>query len=123
MQSGRGGGHSRRQQQRGRLQVLGAIKRKSDKHFVCSKTVIATPGTEEEVQALCKGMLEFSRGRMQEKDSGIITFDVSQDSYEPNVFHFWECYESNRQMGMHNTSAEMTKFLEDVRPVSWTRPR
>ena len=51
---------------------------------------------------------------MKEKDSGIVSFEVSQDSWEPNVFHFWERYESNSHMGKHNTCPEMTKFLEDV---------
>lgn len=94
--------------------MLAAVKRKSDKHIVCSKQVIASPGTEEEVEQLCKGILEFSRSRMSERDSGIISFDVSKDSYDANVFHFWECYESNSQMGKHNTSEEMTDFLEAV---------
>ena len=102
--------------------MLAAVKRKSDKHIVCAKTVIATPGTEEEVQELCKEILEWSRERMKDRDSGIISFDVSQDSYEPNVFHFWECYESNNQMGKHNTSEEMTEFLEAVSAHSPPHP-
>lgn len=60
---------------------------------------------------------------MKEKDSGIVSFEVSQDLNESNVFHFWERYESNSQMGKHNTCPEMTKFLEDVsRPYCTLRP-
>lgn len=44
---------------------MAAIKRKSDKHFICAKQVIATPGTEEEVQQLCRGVLDFSQVRQR----------------------------------------------------------
>ena len=54
-------GTSRRQyRQRGGLLILAAIKRKSDKHFICAKQVVAPSGTEEEVQQLCKEVLDFS---------------------------------------------------------------
>jgi quinol monooxygenase YgiN len=96
--------------------VVAAVKRRTDKHVVCSKTIVATPETAEKVVELCKGMMEFSQRRAAESDSGILAFDVSQDIYDGNVVHFWERYESNAHMGRHNTSPEFTKFMQDVRP-------
>ena len=102
--------------QRGQLAVLAAVKRRTDKHVVCSKTIVATPETAERVVELCKGMMAFSQRRATESDSGILAFDVSQDIYDGNVVHFWERYESNAHLGRHNTSPEFTKFMQDVRP-------
>ena len=101
---------------RGQLAVVAAVKRKTDKHVVCSKTIVATPETAGRVVELCKGMMEFSQRRAAESDSGILAFDVSQDIYDSNVVHFWERYESNAQMGRHNTTPEFNKFMQDVRP-------
>ena len=114
-------GPSRR---RGQLAVVAAVKRKTDKHVVCSKTIVATPETAGRVVELCKGMMDFSQRRAAEPDSGILAFDVSQDIYDSNVVHFWERYESNGHMGRHNTTPEFNKFMQDVSlfclPVSET---
>ena len=101
--------------------MVAAVKRRTDKHVVCSKTIVATPETVGKVVELCKGMMEFSQRRAAESDSGILAFDVSQDIYDGNVVHFWERYESNAHMGRHNTSAEFSKFMQDVRPTVLTR--
>jgi hypothetical protein len=34
---------------------------------------------------------------------------------QPNVFHFWERYESNLALGRHNTAPELAGFMEKVR--------
>jgi len=36
---------------------------------------------------------------------------------QPNVFHLWERYESNTAMGRHNTTPELTQFMEKVVPL------
>ena len=108
-------GPSRR---RGHLAVVAAVKRKTDKHVVCSKTIVATPETAGRVVELCKDMMEFSQRRAAESDSGILAFDVSQDIYDSNVVHFWERYESNAHMGRHNTTPEFNKFMQDVSLVA-----
>lgn len=54
---------------------------------------------------------------MQNSKSGILAFECSQDNYEPNVLHFWERYDGNRSMGLHNTTDEYSKFMRLVRKV------
>ena len=52
---------------------------------------------------------------MKNSKSGILAFECSQDNYEPNVLHFWERYDGNRSMGLHNTTDEYSKFMRVVR--------
>lgn len=52
---------------------------------------------------------------MANSKSGILAFECSEDNYEPNVMHFWERYDGNRSMGLHNTTDEYSKFMQVVR--------
>lgn len=101
---------------RGRLQVVAAVKKKAEKNVVCSKTLIVTPGKEEQVAKLCQDLVVFSHERMRDKSSGINAFECSQDNWDKNVFHFWERYESNSHLGRHNTSNEFTTFMNKIQP-------
>ena len=56
----------------------------------------------------------FSQQQMQDKTQGICEFTCHQDNYEPNTFHFWERYDTNRHMGQHMTQAPMQQFMEKV---------
>ena len=51
---------------------------------------------------------------MKNKKSGILAFECSQDNYEPLVVHFWERYDGNRSMGLHNTTDEYSVFMNQV---------
>jgi len=152
---------------RGQLQTLCAVKKKSEKNLVCSKTLTVKPDHKDAVIDMCqkvkhntcdlhcfsscwtgkcpaspanminrlaslqftaKCMLNmlsmfvqvvtFSKEKMKNSKSGILAFECSQDDYEPNVLHFWERYDGNRSMGLHNTTDEYSKFMRLVRNVS-----
>ena len=104
-----------RSDKRHRLQITAAVKKKSEKHIVCSKTLVAKPDQAERLQKKCQDILDFSLGKAANKSNGIIEFTCSRDIHEPNSFHFWERYDSNVSLGRHNTSAEFMSFMEGVR--------
>jgi hypothetical protein len=58
--------------------------------------------------------MEFSHKQMGNRSSGIQEFTCSADNWEPNVFHFWERYDSNVSLGKHNTTPEMEQFMKKV---------
>lgn len=58
--------------------------------------------------------MDFSHGRKGVRSNGIHEFSVSRDQFEPNVFYMWERYESNADMGRHNSSTEFKAFMENV---------
>ena len=43
--------------------------------------------------------------------------------YEKNVFHFWERYSSNRDMGLHSTTPEVQAFMEEASEADLGDPR
>ena len=59
-------------------------------------------------------VVDFSKQRMKDSKNGMLAFECSQDIYEPNVLHFWERYDGNRSMGLHNTTDEYSKFMTTV---------
>ncbi|KAK9830333.1 hypothetical protein WJX72_011082 [[Myrmecia] bisecta] len=63
---------------------------------------------------MCKQLVAFSDARKAQKGSGVHEFVCNQDNYEANVFHFWERYESNSHMGLHNSTPEVSKFMNEV---------
>ena len=63
-------------------------------------------------------IVTFSKEKMNNKKSGILAFECSQDRYEDNVLHFWERYDGNRSMGLHNTTDEYSIFMKKVRSSS-----
>ncbi len=110
---------SRRQRrQRGSLLISAAVKITTDKNVVCSKTLVGIPGQEKTLFRLCKDITKFSQQRMSDRQSGILSFECSQDNWDPNVVHFWERYVGNAKLGAHSTSPEMQKFMEKVLPPS-----
>lgn len=103
--------------QRGHLLVSAAVKAKSARQIACSKTLVAKPEHAEEVQQLCQQAMEFSQKQIGNRSSGIQEFTCSADGWEPNVFHFWERYDSNVSLGKHNTTPEMEQFMNQVVPL------
>lgn len=100
-----------------------ALKRKNEKHIVCSKTLIATEGKESLVDEACtrlvaavglSGPQATPATRAAATKRGVIEFSYGRDSYEPKVFHFWERYDSNVSLGRHNTRDDIVAFLEDL---------
>lgn len=59
-------------------------------------------------------VVDFSKQRMKDSKNGMLAFECSQDIYEPNVLHFWERYDGNRSMGLHNTTDEYSNFMTTV---------
>lgn len=46
--------------------------------MLCSKTLKAKTGQEEQVQELCKGVADFSRQRIADRSSGVLAYEFSQ---------------------------------------------
>jgi len=69
------------------------------------------------ILSLCVQVVTFSKEKMKNSKSGILAFECSLDNYEPNVLHFWERYDGNRSMGLHNTTDEYSKFMRVVRKI------
>ena len=90
----------------------------TEKNVVCSKTLVGKPGQEKTLHKLCQDITKFSQQRMSDRQSGILSFECSQDNWEPNVVHFWERYVGNAKLGAHSTSPEMKKFMEKVRAIT-----
>jgi hypothetical protein len=206
--------------QRGALHVAAAVRAKSKRQVVVSKTLIARPDAAPEVERLCAEVTAFGQTRMDERGGGVHAFDCVRDQWEvrqggrwgrevwrgaglperikgpeapgcgqgvhacrpprgspstiahagrpphrhgcapcllaagtrasprapappppappgpapappsspppppppvspaqPNVFHFWERYDSNVVMGRINTAPEVVKFMEKVGPL------
>ena len=99
---------------RQRLQIQAAVKKGAGKSVVFSKTLTARKGEEKRVFKRCRDITDFSQGKMQSRENGIEAFECSQDRFEPNVFHFWERYNSNVNMGRHNSTPEMQAFMAEV---------
>lgn len=106
------GVHSRAS--RGQVQAVCAIKKGSEKNVVCSKTLVIKPGQEKRVLPRCRDIVDFTRGRMASRGSGVLAFECMQDRYEKNVLHFWERYDSNANMGKHNNTPELQAFMREV---------
>ena len=64
--------------QRGHLHVVAAVKKSSSRNVACSKTLIALPGAETTVEALCQKVVEFSKERASDRSSGLLAFDCSK---------------------------------------------
>lgn len=97
------------------MQISAAVKKRQDKHVVCSKTLIAKKGQEKRLQKKCQDILDFSIGRASRKENGILEYSCSRDLDDPNTFHFWERYDGNANLGRHNSLPEYVKFMEGVR--------
>lgn len=74
----RGGGSSSAARSRGRLLVTAAVKVQKGKQMLCSKTLRAKEGEEAKVEELCRKVSEYSRGRMADRTSGVLAFELSQ---------------------------------------------
>lgn len=101
---------------RRRLHICAAVKEKTGKQIVCSKTLVAKEASKEKVLGMCKEVLAFSEERMKDKSNGIQQFQCVRDSFEDNTFHFYERYVSNLHLGQHNTTVEVMKFMQNVQP-------
>ena len=103
--------------------VTHAVKRKNEKHIVCSKTLVAAQGKESLVDEACarlvaavglSGPQATPATAAAANKRGVIEFSYGRDSYEPQIFHFWERYDSNVALGRHNTREDVVAFLEDL---------
>lgn len=65
---------------RGRLVVTAAVKVQKGKQILCSKTMKAKEGHEEQLRQLCQGVADFSRQRMPDRSAGVLAFEVSEVS-------------------------------------------
>lgn len=104
-------------QRRGPLRVEAAKKVSGARSLVLNSTLVAEAGKEQAVERLCKGVLALADERRKEKRAGILSFECYTDTYEPNVVHFWERYDTFLSMNDFHASPEYTKFLSEVRPL------
>lgn len=86
----------------------------ADRHVVCSKTLVASPGNEDAVAAACEALVASAGPSARD---GVLEFSFARDAYDPATFHFWERYTCNVACGRHNTRADVVKFMEGVVPL------
>lgn len=101
--------------------ICTAVKGHSARSVCCSKTLVAKPDTIDAVVDLCQRAVAFSRSRLG-RGSGVREFSCSQDAFEPHILHFFEVYDSTAAMGKHNTTRELSDFLEQARVAQHTHP-
>lgn len=58
--------------------MVAAVKKSSARSIVCSKTLVALPGEEDRVLAMCQEVAAFSQEAMKERSKGIIEYNCSQ---------------------------------------------
>ena len=76
-----------RQQRRLSTQIFAAVKKISTKNVACSKTLVALPGKDADVEALCQQIVTFTKQKMTERSAGILQFDCSKvRSITPDSF-------------------------------------
>eukprot|EP00798_Chlamydomonas_sp_ICE-L_P020314 gene20314-27070_t len=100
---------------RTRLHVTAAVKTNSGKQVVCSKTLVAKKGKEEQVRKLCGKVLEFGVAQAADRKNGIMEYQCVKDGWEDNVFHFYERFDSNVSMGRYNSTETVTEFMKKAR--------
>jgi len=78
--------------------------------------LIAKPQDKEKVARMCADIAAYSLDEMKDRQKGIVVFQVVRDSWEDNVFHMWERYDSNANLGRHMTSEPYKEFMVKVNP-------
>lgn len=63
---------------RGRLVVTAAVKVQKGKQMLCSKTMKAKEGHEDQLRQLCQGVADFSRQRISDRSAGVLAFELSE---------------------------------------------
>lgn len=65
---------------------------------------------------LCEGIRQWAGEKQKDKQVGIKRFECYVDTFDNNVFHFLEEYDTFLHMNDLRASPEHTKFMSDVRP-------
>ena len=99
---------------RGALLVQAAVKQRSAREVVISKTLIARPDAKDKVWTLCEEASARAKAAMADRDVGLRAFDCVRDGWDDNVFHFWERYESNVALGRYNSSEPVLEWYKQV---------
>jgi len=108
-----------------RLPPPTAVRRDAARQVVCSKTLIAKEGCEEEVSTLCAGMVATlapappptGGGPAPARVRGVLDARLLTDTANPRTFHLWERYDSNRSLGEVNTGEPYAAFMRSVVPL------
>lgn len=94
-----------------RRDVAALARRKgAEKNVVCNKTIVAKEGKEQEVQDLCAAYAKD----MKANTAGILSFECTKDTHEPQHFHFWERYKNAAYFNKNMASEETQAFLRDL---------
>ncbi|KAJ7567795.1 hypothetical protein O6H91_01G007300 [Diphasiastrum complanatum] len=99
------------------LVVEAARRVRSVRSLLLSSTLIAEDEMAEQVVGLCKRIVDWGREKQKDQESGVIQFDCYTDTFEKNVYHFMEVYDSFQSMSTNRASNEHTKFVNGVRPL------
>jgi len=120
---GNASGHSSplpRRRHADRLSPPSAVRRDAARQVVCSKTLVAKEGAEEEVAALCAGIvaaLAPPTAGGPPAVRGVLEARLLTDAANPRTFHLWERYDSNRTLGEVNTGEAYATFMRAVAPM------
>ena len=87
-----------------------AVRKGREKNVVCTKTVVAKEEHASTVQDLCATYAE----KMKADHKGILSFEVTQDTFEENAFHFWERYKNTAYFNENMASEDTSTFLQEL---------
>jgi quinol monooxygenase YgiN len=108
-----------------RLPPPSAVKRGAPRHVVCSKTLVAKEGCEEEVARLCEGIMASLAPPAPATPGapaaptrrGVLDARLMVDAANPRTYHLWERYDCNRSLGEVNAGEEYVSFMKAVVPL------
>eukprot|EP00245_Coleochaete_scutata_P017510 TRINITY_DN860_c0_g9_i1.p1 TRINITY_DN860_c0_g9~~TRINITY_DN860_c0_g9_i1.p1 ORF type:complete len:276 (+),score=41.46 TRINITY_DN860_c0_g9_i1:69-896(+) len=100
-----------------RLRVESAKRVRKEKKFLLSSTIVAAEGSEEQVLQLAQEIVAWGKKQQESKASGISDFTCTYDTFDKNVYHFWEVYNSFQAMNDCRASPEYSEFTNKVRPL------
>eukprot|EP00898_Chlorokybus_atmophyticus_P004633 jgi/Chlat1/5170/Chrsp33S00392 len=96
-----------------RTPTVAAVRVSTARTVVLTATLVAKEGARDEVMQLCKDVVNRTKETQMQpgSKSGVISYECSEDGYEPGVFHFWERYTSQQTMTAHLQSEEHKTFV------------
>lgn len=103
-----------RQVARRRCPPACAVKKGKEKNVVCTKTLIAKGEHRDDVERLCGEYYETIKGAYCGRRTGVLSFECNRDTFDDNVFHFFERYTTTDKFQDMMGKEETKTFLENV---------
>mmetsp|Transcript_31817 Transcript_31817/g.70686 ORF Transcript_31817/g.70686 Transcript_31817/m.70686 type:complete len:227 (+) Transcript_31817:124-804(+) len=96
--------------------VVAAIKSKGNKQVVFSRTLIVKPENMKTVTDICGKYSALMASKVEDRSSGVVSFQCVRDTFDDKQIHFWERYESTTSFDKCTKDDWMNKFMQQVNP-------